>query len=367
MPRSSKFTVTLDDDPVVSRLIEKATGIPTVAFDSTASLKEKASSLSPSAAFIDLHLGEESGLDLIPTLREKWFYCPILVITSDPADQAVTLALAAGADDFVMKPLRAAELLARLQARWNDHARLEAKNVLRMGDVMMDCTYRRLRGRKAERHLSETEVSLLRCLWSAEETVVPREALKWQGWGQKAVSDTNLDRKLHDLRTILAETSDHLVIENSYGEGFALKRETNSEGRAHMKTETNPVTRLKTKGHEPLINEDKMKELSDLGGGGSSDFLQEIVNLFLTDAAPLAAQLEQAVAQKDAKHLKQYAHKMKGMCFNIGGDRLAAICSELEEMGTNGRLEGAQECVRRFQITYTELRLALESRLKKAA
>ncbi len=363
MPKAKKFTVTLDDDPLVGRLIEKATGIPTVSFSSPEALREKASSLSPVAAFVDLHLGDECGLDLIPTLREKWFYCPILVITGDPEDEAVTRALAAGADDFLMKPLRPGELLARLQARWNDHARLEAKNVVRMRDVQLDATYRRLRGRKAERHLSETEVNLLRCLWSAEGTVVPREALKWQGWGQRAVSDANLDRKLHDLRAILAETSEQLAVENSYGEGFSLKMATQSEGKT-MKT---TKTKLRVVSAEPLLNEEKIKDLYELSRGGDSNFFQEIVTLFLTDSLGVAEGLSQAVNQKDAKKTRQLAHKLKGMCFNIGGDSVANICSELEVMGANEALNGAEDCLIRFQSTYAELQNALQARLKQAA
>ncbi len=363
MPRAKKFTVTLDDDPMMPKIIEKATGLPTVAFPSRKALLEKVSTLSPSAAFVDLHLGEDSGLDLIPLLREKWFYCPILVITGDPGDEVVGQALAAGADDFVMKPLRPGELLARLQARWHDHAQREAKNVIRLSDVMLDGTYRKLRGKKKERHLSETEVNLLRCLWSAEGTIVSREALKWQGWGEKAVSDANLDRKLHDLREILNETSEHLTIENSYGEGFALKIDGPENRRKPMKA----TTQLRGRKSEPLFNEEKLKDLSDPSRGGSWDFFQEIADIFLTDSEPLARDLEAAIAKKDSSRVRQYAHKLKGMCFNMGTDRLAALCGEIEEISAAGKVEGTAEIFRKLRTLYSEVREALQAKVKQAA
>jgi ActR/RegA family two-component response regulator len=65
--------VTLDDDPMVSRILEKATGIKSLSFSSLQELVQVAGQYEPLAAFIDIHLGiDECGLDIIPTLRAKW-------------------------------------------------------------------------------------------------------------------------------------------------------------------------------------------------------------------------------------------------------------------------------------------------------
>lgn len=219
-----KYTITLDDDPIVHRLIQKSLGIKSLQFKSAEKLVETSSHYQPVAAFVDIHLeADENGLHIIPILKAKWPFCPILVITSDPSDEAVSEALASGADDFVRKPIRPKELAARLQARLIDQAQKEAKNVIHMGDLTLDRTHRILKGPRGERYLSSTEINLFMSLLQAKGTVVPRSALKLRCWGQIAVSDNALDRKIYEVRRALKETGSNVNVGTAYGVGFALE------------------------------------------------------------------------------------------------------------------------------------------------
>ena len=220
----SEYTITLDDDLMIHRLIQKSLGMKSLPFNSAEKLLEASDSYQPVAAFIDIHLEEdENGLHIIPMLKAKWPFCPILVITSDPSDEAVSEALACGADDFVRKPIRPKELAARLQTRLIDQAQKEAKSVIHVGDVTLDRTHRILKGPGGERYLSSTEVNLFMSLLQAKGTIVPRSTLKLRCWGQIAVSDNALDRKIYEVRRALKETGSQINVGTAYGVGFALE------------------------------------------------------------------------------------------------------------------------------------------------
>lgn len=227
------FTITLDDDPIVAKMIQKSLGIRSLAFQLPQELLKSSFDRDPVACFIDIHLGTEAnGLEIVPALREKWPFCPLIVVTSDPTDEAVIEALASGADDFIRKPIRPRELSARLQTRLLDQAQKEAKSVLRIGDVELDRAHRTVRGPSGERYLSDTEVNLFLSLIQARGTIVPRHALKLRCWGQIAVSDNALDRKVYEVRRALKEIGSHIRLGTAYGVGFSMDTEETASSAA---------------------------------------------------------------------------------------------------------------------------------------
>ncbi len=228
---NNQYTITLDDDQMVHRIVEKATGMPSVPFASGEALTQALDQYNPVALFVDIHLDNgTSGLKLIPTLRERWPFCPILIITSDPSESVVSEALATGADDFLLKPLRPTELLARLQARMTDQAHKEAKQAFNVGNLIFDSTHRCLRGPGGYRYLSSTEANLLICLLQARGTIVLRETLKLKCWGPLKVSDGALDRKIFEVRRALAEIGGSMTIRTAYGVGFGLEMPQEATG-----------------------------------------------------------------------------------------------------------------------------------------
>lgn len=74
-----------------------------------------AASQVPDIVLLDLGLPDMNGADLIPELR-KWFSAPIIVISARSTEHDKVDALDAGADDYIVKPFSAAELLARVRA-----------------------------------------------------------------------------------------------------------------------------------------------------------------------------------------------------------------------------------------------------------
>ena len=219
------YIVVLDDDPLIEKIIGSATKKQTKCFSSTRELETKTEDLHPFAMFVDIHLGmKDNGLDLLPGLKLKWPFCPIIVITGDRDENLVGDALAAGADDFIYKPINSKELVARLQARLGELAKREAREVLKIGDVTVDTAHRVIANQENDhRYLSPTEMSLLTCLLNAHGTVVRRDIMKRKCWGQIYVSDNALNRKLHEVRRALKEISQNVTIRTIYGTGFSLE------------------------------------------------------------------------------------------------------------------------------------------------
>jgi len=225
MDQKGDYIITIDDDPMMQKLVEKATGIRSLLFTTLHEFESKMSTLHPIALFVDVHLGtNENGLDILPKLRAKWPFAPIIVFTSDRQEDAVGDALAAGADDFIYKPINLKEVVARLQARLGELAKREAKDIIEIGDIVIDKAHRVISNQKnAQRFLSPTELGLLTCLLDAKGTVVRREIMKRRCWGQIYVSDNALNRKLHEVRRALKEISDVVSIRTLYGTGFVLE------------------------------------------------------------------------------------------------------------------------------------------------
>lgn len=224
MAENDLYTVTLEDDPMMHQIIEKTTRITSRYYKDPDELAKDSADMAPVAAFIDINLGDnKTGLDIIPTLRRNWPYCPILVITASPAENSIAKALASGADDFIRKPLIPEELLARMKLRMEDSAQKAAKEVVDFGDISIDSVHRTVTGPKGKRYVSPIEITLLATLAHTEGTIVEKDALKVRCWGQIKVTDNALHRKLHAVRQLLRDVTDNVVIQTKYGVGFALK------------------------------------------------------------------------------------------------------------------------------------------------
>ncbi len=219
---TTAFIITLDDDLAVAPILQAATGLPSRSFTSIADF-QAAELEQPVAAFVDIHLSPvESGLDLLPELRSRWPYCPLIVMTSDQSSTAIGLALSAGADDFVRKPLDRAEVNARLRARAEEMRDRSKRETMVCGDTELNTGSGRIVGPAGESYLSPSEVRLLTFLIQSQGGLVTRDELRRKIWGTLKVSENALNKKLHDLRVALRSASLSLGVKSSYGTGVKL-------------------------------------------------------------------------------------------------------------------------------------------------
>ncbi len=221
--KSRTYCISLDDDPMIFKIIQEITKLPTLPFVSGEKLLERAASFHPVVAFIDIHLGtNELGLTVLPQLRAIWSHTPILVMTSDDAVHLIGQSLSLGANDFVKKPLRPDEVRARVQARIFEMNQREEAACFQIANIRCDRVHRLVEGPSGKRFLSESEWQLLACLAQAQGMFITKQDLKAKIWGDVAVSDNAVDRKLSTVRQALKDVSNQVQISAKYGQGVRL-------------------------------------------------------------------------------------------------------------------------------------------------
>jgi two-component system response regulator RegX3 len=157
---------------------------------------------------LDLMLPKMSGLDVCRSIRAT-STVPIIVVSAKGEEVDMVLMLEIGADDYVTKPYRLRELVARIRAvlrRRSGHEQPEADELITLGNIRMDVDARRCYVDDREIKLRKKEFALLRLLLENPGRVLTREVLIDRVWGNDYVGDTKtLDVHIKRLRTLIEE------------------------------------------------------------------------------------------------------------------------------------------------------------------
>ena len=181
---------------------------------------------------LDLMLPKMSGFDVCRSIRAT-SDVPIIVVSAKGEEIDAVVMLEMGADDYVTKPYRLRELVARIRAvqRRRDagsSAAVEAAQVFDVGPVRLEIETRRCFLRGEEIKLRKKEFALLQLLIEHAGRVMTRDVLIEQVWGADYFGDTKtLDVHIKRLRNLL-ETApkDPLIITTVRGIGYRF--ETNA-------------------------------------------------------------------------------------------------------------------------------------------
>jgi len=151
---------------------------------------------------LDLGLPDGDGIKVIQKVREKQHTVPILVLSVRSDDRDKILALDAGADDFINKPVSMGVLLARLRAalrRSIQTAGRTTQSIFRTGEIQVDLNKRRVSVADAEVRLTRTEFKLLETLIRHADQVVTHDRLLNDVWG------SGYDNELHYVRLYILQ------------------------------------------------------------------------------------------------------------------------------------------------------------------
>jgi DNA-binding response OmpR family regulator len=169
---------------------------------------------------LDVEMPGIDGLEACRRIRAARPAAAILMLTGRDAELDAVAGLDAGADDYVAKPFRAAELLARVRA----HTRRASGDVVVAGDVRVDRGARRAWHGAEEMHLSPREFDLLACLVANAGRTVRREDVVAAMWGGGWFgSPKTLDMHVLALRRKLGDDAGapkHLVTVRGVGLRF---------------------------------------------------------------------------------------------------------------------------------------------------
>lgn len=172
---------------------------------------------------LDLGLPQMDGLEVCRTLRSEGSTVPVLVLTARSSEIDAVVGLDAGADDYVSKPFRAAELMARIRALLR-RGRPEL-DVLHVQDLTIEPAARKVWQSGRELVLSQRQFDLLAYLMAHHGQVLTREEIMRQVWHTTWIASTKtVDMHVSWLRRALGESaSTPRYITTVRGVGFRLE------------------------------------------------------------------------------------------------------------------------------------------------
>ena len=163
----------------------------------------------PDLVLLDVMLPKISGIDVCRQLRKR-SQVPIIMVTAKAAEIDTVVGLEVGADDYITKPYRLRELVARMRAVLRraplDRAGELTEDALTVGDVSLDPDQHEVMIRGESVSLPLKEFELLHLLLANAGRVLPRETLIDRVWGSDYVGDTKtLDVHVKRLRAKIEE------------------------------------------------------------------------------------------------------------------------------------------------------------------
>ncbi len=144
----------------------------------------------PDIVLLDLMLPGKDGVDVCREIRAE-SGVPIIMLTAKSDTVDIVVGLESGADDYVIKPFKPKELVARLRARLRKFEE-SAPESLEIGDLLIDVAGHSVKRGAESLSLTPLEFDLLVCLARKPWQVFTREVLLEQVWGYRHAADTRL-------------------------------------------------------------------------------------------------------------------------------------------------------------------------------
>jgi len=168
----------------------------------------------PDLVILDIRLPDGNGIEICRKLRKRGFTKPIIMLTGQNSEDDIIASLEAGANDYVIKPMRMGELLARVKSQlWqhklSDTARfsidglsfIPANKLLKSSDETRKVI------------LTEKESTILKYLYRAHPNCVPKEELLAEVWGfQNGLSTHTVETHIYRLRQKVKRLSNKNII-----------------------------------------------------------------------------------------------------------------------------------------------------------
>jgi two-component system, OmpR family, KDP operon response regulator KdpE len=186
----------IEDDAAIRHLLDialQANGFRTRHAATARNGKTEAAMHVPSLILLDLGLPDEDGQSLLVDLR-AWYTGPILIISARNSEMEIIRALDNGANDYLTKPFRTGELVARVRVALRQSQAEAAASVRSFGDLIVDLAAHTVRKNGILLKLTSTEYALLALLVRNAGRVLTHAFILRQIWGPGYVERTEYPR-----------------------------------------------------------------------------------------------------------------------------------------------------------------------------
>ena len=186
----------IDDEVQIRRLLEITLSSNGFKISEAATGKDgliSAATQHPSLIILDLGLPDSDGIEILKKIRE-WYHKPIIVLSVKNSEDDIIKALDNGANDFITKPFRTMELLARIRVALRHSPGNEINPNLVFGTINIDLVNHTARKNDEILKLTSTEFSLLALLAKNSGRVLTHQAILKEVWGFGYVGQTQILR-----------------------------------------------------------------------------------------------------------------------------------------------------------------------------
>lgn len=182
----------IDDEVQIRKLLEIAldsNGYKTIFAVNAKEGIALAANHQPDLIILDLGLPDEDGQVVLKRLRE-WYKKPVIILTVKNTEEEIVKALDNGANDYLAKPFRTQELLARIRTALRNLNQNENEPIIEFGEISIDFTSRIVKLKSEILKLTTTEYNLLSILVKNEGRVLTHQYLLKQVWGNSYSDQT---------------------------------------------------------------------------------------------------------------------------------------------------------------------------------
>lgn len=182
---ADKEVLIIDDEPQIRKLLEISlgnSGYRVIKASNAREGLEAASHYSPDLIILDIGLPDEDGHAVLRRLRE-WYTNPILILSVLDNESDIISALDNGANDYLCKPFRTGELLARIRSALRSAIPDDSQPVIVCDDLQINLSQRSVKKHDELIKLTGTEYSLLATLARNEGKVLTHQYLLREVWG----------------------------------------------------------------------------------------------------------------------------------------------------------------------------------------
>lgn len=182
----------IDDEPPIRRLLEITLAAQHYRVLETGTAKDgqiAAAMHPPDLIVLDLGLPDEDGQSVLLKLRE-WYTKPIIILSARNSEEEIVQALDHGANDYLTKPFRTGELLARIRSALRVSREEDNQPSRAFGNLSIDFVARQVRKNGEIVHLTATEYTLLLLLVQNEGRVLTHQFILREIWGAAYTSQS---------------------------------------------------------------------------------------------------------------------------------------------------------------------------------